>query len=78
LIASTGHSGSQTPQSMHSSGWMTSMCSPHPKPPRLHQQRLKPLSLPQRLKPLSLKLNLPHQHLKPLSLCHRHLSALSQ
>ena len=24
LIASTGHSGSQTPQSMHSSGWMTS------------------------------------------------------
>jgi hypothetical protein len=22
LIASTGHSGSQTPQSMHSSGWM--------------------------------------------------------
>ena len=25
LIASTGHSGSQTPQSMHSSGWMTSM-----------------------------------------------------
>ncbi len=28
LIASTGHSGSQTPQSMHSSGWMTSMFSP--------------------------------------------------
>jgi hypothetical protein len=27
LIASTGHSGSQTPQSMHSSGWMT-MFSP--------------------------------------------------
>src|SRR5262249_39283330 len=27
LIASTGHSGSQTPQSMHSSGWMTSMFS---------------------------------------------------
>src|SRR6266545_3155493 len=25
LIASTGHSGSHTPQSMHSSGWMTSM-----------------------------------------------------
>ena len=23
LIASTGHSGSQTPQSMHSSGWMS-------------------------------------------------------
>src|SRR5215813_1376909 len=28
LIASTGHSGSYTPQSMHSSGWMTSMFSP--------------------------------------------------
>src|SRR6516225_9152408 len=28
LIASTGHSGSQTLQSMHSSGWMTSMFSP--------------------------------------------------
>src|SRR6185369_13033478 len=28
LIASTGHSGSHTPQSMHSSGWMTSMLSP--------------------------------------------------
>src|SRR5262249_42004219 len=28
LIASTGHSGSHTPQSMHSSGWMTSMFSP--------------------------------------------------
>ena len=28
LIALTGHSGSQTPQSMHSSGWMTSMFSP--------------------------------------------------
>src|ERR1700722_454009 len=28
LIASTGHSGTQTPQSMHSSGWMTSMVSP--------------------------------------------------
>ena len=28
LIASTGHSGTQTPQSMHSSGWMTSMFSP--------------------------------------------------
>ena len=28
LIASAGHSGSQTPQSMHSSGWMTSMFSP--------------------------------------------------
>src|SRR5215831_18684460 len=28
LIASTGHSGSQTPQSMHSSGLMTSMFSP--------------------------------------------------
>src|SRR3954447_23819632 len=27
-IASTGHSGTQTPQSMHSSGWMTSMFSP--------------------------------------------------
>src|SRR5688572_23557575 len=27
-IASAGHSGSQTPQSMHSSGWMTSMFSP--------------------------------------------------
>src|SRR5262245_20033725 len=27
-MASTGHSGSQTPQSMHSSGWMTSMFSP--------------------------------------------------
>jgi hypothetical protein len=27
-IASTGHSGSQTLQSMHSSGWMTSMFSP--------------------------------------------------
>src|SRR6516165_5229623 len=25
MIASAGHSGSQTPQSMHSSGWMTSM-----------------------------------------------------
>ncbi|MGC2131634.1 MAG: hypothetical protein WA661_00090, partial [Xanthobacteraceae bacterium] len=24
----TGHSGTQTPQSMHSSGWMTSMFSP--------------------------------------------------
>jgi len=24
-MASAGHSGSQTPQSMHSSGWMTSM-----------------------------------------------------
>src|SRR5215470_645135 len=28
LIASTGHSGSHTPQSMHSSGWMTSMFWP--------------------------------------------------
>src|SRR5262245_47572371 len=28
LIASTGHSGSQTPQSMHSSGWMTSILAP--------------------------------------------------
>ena len=28
LIASTGHSGTHTPQSMHSSGWMTSMFSP--------------------------------------------------
>src|SRR5258706_13184618 len=28
LIASTGHSGSQARQSMHSSGWMTSMFSP--------------------------------------------------
>src|ERR1700761_7646476 len=28
LIASAGHSGSQTPQSMHSSGWITSMLSP--------------------------------------------------
>src|SRR4029078_7103264 len=28
LIASTGHSGSQTPQSMHSSGWITSIFSP--------------------------------------------------
>src|SRR5580704_8567103 len=28
LIASTGHSGSHTPQSMHSSGWMTSIFSP--------------------------------------------------
>src|SRR5215510_129623 len=28
LIASTGHSGSQTPQAMHSSGWMTSIFSP--------------------------------------------------
>src|SRR6516225_3412450 len=28
LMASTGHSGSQTPQSMHSSGWMTSIFSP--------------------------------------------------
>src|SRR5947208_1398771 len=28
LIASIGHSGSQTPQSMHSSGWITSMFSP--------------------------------------------------
>jgi cytosine/adenosine deaminase-related metal-dependent hydrolase len=28
LMASTGHSGSQTPQSMHSSGWITSMFSP--------------------------------------------------
>src|SRR5260370_63020 len=28
LIASTGHSSSHTPQSMHSSGWMTSMFSP--------------------------------------------------
>ena len=28
LIASTGHSGTQTPQSMHSSRWMTSMFSP--------------------------------------------------
>src|SRR3982750_4154946 len=27
-IASGGHSGSQTPQSMHSSGWITSMLSP--------------------------------------------------
>ena len=27
-IASIGHSGSQTPQSMHSSGWMTSIFSP--------------------------------------------------
>src|SRR5207247_70031 len=31
LIASTGHSGTQTPQSMHSSGWMTSMFSPSKK-----------------------------------------------
>ena len=28
LIASAGHSGSHTPQSMHSSGWMTNMLSP--------------------------------------------------
>src|SRR5271157_5107681 len=28
LMASTGHSGSQTPQSMHSSGLITSMVSP--------------------------------------------------
>src|SRR4029450_10623305 len=28
LIASTGHSGSHTPQAMHSSGWITSMFSP--------------------------------------------------
>src|SRR5436305_10727588 len=28
LMASTGHSGSQTPQSIHSSGWMTSIFSP--------------------------------------------------
>src|SRR5262245_26768574 len=28
LMASTGHSGSQMPQSMHWSGWMTSMFSP--------------------------------------------------
>src|SRR5215831_8578934 len=28
FMASTGHSGSHTPQSMHSSGWMTSMFSP--------------------------------------------------
>src|SRR5947209_16649615 len=28
LIASAGHSGSHTPQSMHSSGWITSMLSP--------------------------------------------------
>src|SRR5216683_779867 len=28
MIASTGHSGSHTPQSMHSSGWITSMFSP--------------------------------------------------
>src|SRR5262249_51024492 len=28
FIASAGHSGSQTPQSMHSSGWMTSIFSP--------------------------------------------------
>src|SRR5262245_13655546 len=28
LIASAGHSGSHTPQSMHSSGWITSMFSP--------------------------------------------------
>src|SRR6266446_9559860 len=28
LMASTGHSGSQTPQSMHSSGWITSIFSP--------------------------------------------------
>src|SRR6201996_384676 len=27
-MASAGHSGSQTPQSMHSSGWITSMFSP--------------------------------------------------
>src|SRR3954468_23079346 len=32
LIASTGHSGSHTPQSMHSSGWMTSMFSPPLEP----------------------------------------------
>src|SRR6185437_7081100 len=31
LIASAGHSGSHTPQSMHSSGWMTSMFSPSEK-----------------------------------------------
>ena len=28
IIASTGHSGSQTPQSIHSSGLITSMFSP--------------------------------------------------
>src|SRR5438094_4567556 len=28
LMASTGHSGSQMPQSMHSSGWITSIFSP--------------------------------------------------
>jgi len=28
FMASTGHSGSQTPQSMHSSGWMTSIFTP--------------------------------------------------
>src|SRR5688572_11869754 len=27
-MAAGGHSGSHTPQSMHSSGWMTSMLSP--------------------------------------------------
>src|ERR1044072_5873026 len=33
LMASTGHSGSQTPQSMHSSGWMTSMLAPSSQQP---------------------------------------------
>src|SRR5205814_762822 len=28
MMASTGHSGSHTPQSMHSSGWITNMFSP--------------------------------------------------
>jgi len=28
FMASTGHSGTQTPQSIHSSGWITSMFSP--------------------------------------------------
>jgi hypothetical protein len=33
-VASTGHSGSQTPQSMHSSGWITSMSRTRRDSPR--------------------------------------------
>lgn len=39
LIAPAGHSGSHTPQSMHSSGWMTRKFSPHRNNPPGRLQR---------------------------------------
>src|SRR6201989_1776926 len=44
LIASTGHSGTQTPQSMHSSGWMTSIFSPSSEVHRPHLDAIHDLA----------------------------------